>query len=156
MGAKCSLIPSLTVDRHSYMYAGYDSDGGVIEDIWILSLPAFRWFKATTKNAFSRFGHSCVVVGSQMVVVGGFREPLWQKSDHFENGIGVLDLNSLTWKDSFTADSASYEGPTAVRAWYRDRYVALCRFPHLRNSTDHASAVMTHVIGKTTKSRSSS
>ena len=42
------------------------------EDVWVLTIPAFRWFRlggATARRPLG--GHSCEIVGSSFVTVGG-------------------------------------------------------------------------------------
>jgi hypothetical protein len=58
-----------------------------------------------------------------MVVVGGNDNPVWNKEDPFPKGLGIFSLNTLEWKDSFEADSATYQGPSVVREWYDERLV---------------------------------
>lgn len=65
----------------------------------------------------------CVRVGSQMIVVGGNDNPVWNKEDPFKQGLGVLSLNTLEWKEGFEAHSTKYQGPRVVRDWYDERYV---------------------------------
>lgn len=52
---------------------GWDAFQGVCyDDMYILSVPGFHWFKAPTISGGPRAFHTCNVVGKrQMLVVGG-------------------------------------------------------------------------------------
>lgn len=91
-----------------------------MDDAWILSIPAFRWFQVDAKSD-PRYSHACARHGSQMIVVGGNDNPVWNKKDPFPQGLGIFSLNTLAWEDGFEAESAKYQGPKAVRDWYDAR-----------------------------------
>ncbi|KAH8169147.1 kelch motif domain-containing protein [Sarocladium implicatum] len=107
-----------------FMYGGSNNPSTV--NVWVLSLPAFRWFSIeldSDKDSSQRKGQTCVRVGSQMIVVGGIKGDTIQSSDEpdpFPQGLGVLDLNTGRWKSGFSANSPSYEGPRVIRDWYKD------------------------------------
>lgn len=95
-------------------------------DVWILSLPGFVWIQADTKQQAPRAYMSCVVAGRrQMITVGGV-EPrslqgkLMENPDTFNQGIGVLDLTSLEWKDEYDSSAAAYESSDVVKSWYNE------------------------------------
>ncbi|ETS81449.1 hypothetical protein PFICI_06451 [Pestalotiopsis fici W106-1] len=114
-----------------YMYGGIQKGGTdqvnkVFDDIWILSIPAFTWFKLNVTGT-QRSWHDCVIIGSQLVSVGGlgagvrFNESVqFNDRDEWRQGLGVLDLASMTWADGFNANSTAYESPQVVKDWYRD------------------------------------
>lgn len=108
------------------MYGG--STDPSTANVWVLSLPAFRWFSIkldSEKDSSQRKGHSCVRVGSQMIVVGGIKGDTLRSTpdepDLFPQGLGILDLNTGTWKSEFSAKSPSYEGPRVIRDWYKEQ-----------------------------------
>ena len=42
------------------------------DEIYILSLPSFQWFKVNYPSSSPRAGHSCITTGtSQMIIIGG-------------------------------------------------------------------------------------
>ena len=55
-----------------YISGGLTSDQG-LDDVYILSIPSFRWVRAYSGSGPPRQGHSCEIVqGKQMAVIGGF------------------------------------------------------------------------------------
>ncbi|KAG8158440.1 hypothetical protein KVR01_011562 [Diaporthe batatas] len=113
-----------------YMYGGNDerNDLGdrILSDLYILSLPGFVWFRANTTSP-ARSSHACIVANTQtgsrqMLVVGGTGtgnvSGRFTRPDVWAQGIGVLDLPSLSWKDRYDADAGPYEPPQAVADWY--------------------------------------
>ncbi|KAL2208096.1 hypothetical protein CC79DRAFT_1384561 [Sarocladium strictum] len=108
-----------------YVYGGYDDDTYSLNNIWVLSLPAFHWTKVG-KSRVPRGYHSCVVSGQrQMIVVGGingwsYHDWAWAEKDEFGNGIGVFDLTTLEWRDEYDPDLKAYDAPDVVKEWYAD------------------------------------
>lgn len=117
----------LTSKMISYMYGGLQWRVGeqnkVYNDIWILSIPAFTWFKLDVVGTL-RCWHECVIVGSQLISVGGSGIDPWQfrYRDEWRQGIGVLDLTTMTWADRYSPNSTAYQSPQMVKDWYRDKY----------------------------------
>ena len=69
-GSLADVLPS------SFMYGGFfkndESEQQIWDEIWILSIPAFRWFKVYEATDISRSGHTCHNVDSRyMMVIGG-------------------------------------------------------------------------------------
>ncbi|GAP92145.2 putative kelch repeat protein [Rosellinia necatrix] len=107
-----------------YLYGGYNPVNKVsFDDVWILSIPAFTWFRADTRASTQRQHHSCQVVGNQMISVGG--TPYFENvttPDEWSQGIGILNLTNLAWTNQYQAHT-TYEGPQTVREWYNEQYV---------------------------------
>ncbi|KAK8174173.1 hypothetical protein IWX90DRAFT_428951 [Phyllosticta citrichinensis] len=108
-----------------FLYGGWDASLQIAyDDIYILSLPAFRWFRISSETTGTpRSHHTCHTFASQMVVVGGVDFSLgipgdWKDPDPWDNGLGVFDLNDLEWKTSYNASAAAYETPQVVKDWY--------------------------------------
>jgi hypothetical protein len=101
-----------------------------LDAVYVLSLPAFNWQKASYTPRRSRAWHTCNLVGGrQMVVVGG-KQP-WLSDSHqvpdiWAQGIGIFDLSAMEWKDQYDAAAAPYVTPDVVKAWYNEhgRYPA--------------------------------
>ena len=111
----------------SFIYGGRDIKGETIDtlsDIHILSILAFQWFEIKTETQSThRTYHDCASAGnSQMIVVGGMDISRWETTDKWEQGLGIFDMNSLQWKDSYDADAGAYESPGIVRDWYANGY----------------------------------
>jgi hypothetical protein len=104
-----------------------DANRETLGDLWVLSLPAFRWFKADVE-VFPRANHACALAGDrQMISVGGlsFAHSRGYSEDYrdpWPNGIGVLDISSLQWQSHYTHDLSGYSTPEVVQAWYNTRY----------------------------------
>jgi hypothetical protein len=104
-------------------YKGSSLGNEVFEDVWVLSIPAFAWFKLDV-NGTKRGWNECVIVGSQLLSIGGIGKTLsFQERDEWRQGVGVLDLTTMTWADSFNPDSTAYDSPQVVKDWYRNQYV---------------------------------
>ena len=110
----CSVLASApdASSHNIYIYGGYNGIENQTfvpyDDVYILSLPSFKWVKAyngTTTHA--RLGHKCVkVYPDQMLSVGGFRV---DQSHCMEGGlITTFNLNNLTFQDAY--DPAQWSG----------------------------------------------
>jgi hypothetical protein len=95
-----------------------------LDAVYVLSLPAFNWQKASYTPRRSRAWHTCNLVGNrQMVVVGGKQPWLNDSSqipDIWTQGIGVFDLSAMEWEDQYDAAAAPYVTPDVVKAWYNE------------------------------------
>lgn len=110
-----------------YVYGGNDFrkpvDSRIKSDLYVLSLPGFVWFQANTTSP-PRSSHSCIVANNrQMIVVGGTGADYgpnlnYTTPDVWAQGLGVLDLPSLSWKHQYDADAGPYEPPQAIADWY--------------------------------------
>lgn len=121
--------------RHSFMYGGYGSKKitgnltsaqvsqlNAYDAVYVLSLPAFAWFKANYTAVQSRHKHTCEVFGRQMLSIGG-----WSTTDNnlghlstdrFLQGLGIFDLTAMQWSSSYDANAEPYQTPDVVKAWY--------------------------------------
>ncbi|GME60022.1 Kelch repeat protein [Neofusicoccum parvum] len=109
-----------------FVMGGWDAFQGVCyDDMYILSVPGFHWFKAPTISGGPRAFHTCNVVGKrQMLVVGGVNYNLgvpgdWKDPDPWSQGLGVFDMTNLSWSSSYDPAAAAYNSPDKVRAWYK-------------------------------------
>lgn len=113
-----------------FVYGGFSNTkiGGnqpVYDDIWILTIPGFQWFK-TSAVGTPRWAHDCALVGNrQMIVVGGVpktSDPWTTKpaADPLTQGIGILDLSLLSWSDQYNATAPAYDSPALVKKFYGD------------------------------------
>ncbi|KAI9159069.1 Kelch repeat-containing protein [Paramyrothecium foliicola] len=105
-----------------FVYGGRGRQGGgdvVHDDIWVLSLPAFRWFRIEV-DAPPRMTHVCAVAGQrQMIVSGGLSRPgLWRNADEWTNALAVFDLSDSRWISRYDPAAAEYQSPAIVKGWY--------------------------------------
>lgn len=106
-------------------------DGAKTAEVYVLSLPAFRWFKANGTSDSPRWGHTCLATNSnQMIMIGG-NNPIYSKrllggdngepQDPWEQGIAVFDMTALQFKDSYDSKADPYEPPGVVQEFYRSQ-----------------------------------
>ncbi|KAL8871456.1 MAG: hypothetical protein Q9174_002715 [Haloplaca sp. 1 TL-2023] len=137
-----------------FLYGGYDGNVGSkaipFDEIYILSLPAFQWFKVDYPPERPRNGHSCNSVGgSQIVTVGGadgnaevnagfvdgkkrslmalgptpddvHKSAFNSTPDPFAQGLGIFDMTTLKWADHYTANAPAYTQSDTVRNFYAE------------------------------------
>ena len=73
-----------------------------LDDMWILTIPAFKWIQVDQRDQpapRARSGHTCDIVGSQMVVIGGTIDD----DDCDSPGIFVFDASKLQWMPGYSA-----------------------------------------------------
>ena len=100
------------------------SQFNAFDEIYVLSLPAFAWFKADYTAVQSRQKHTCEVFGRQMLSIGGYATSDnnlgYLSTDRFSQGLGIFDLTAMQWSDSYDANAEPYKTPDVVKAWYRE------------------------------------
>ncbi|KAL9601371.1 MAG: hypothetical protein Q9219_002547 [cf. Caloplaca sp. 3 TL-2023] len=121
-----------------FVYGGDNGNLGpdavAYDEIFILSLPAFRWFKVDYPPAHPRNGHTCNAVGgSQIISIGGVdsnsrvhygdyysigQSTFNSSIDPFKQGLGIFDMTTLTWASKYTANAPPYEQSDLVRNFY--------------------------------------
>lgn len=110
-----------------------------MDEVYILSLPSFVWFKANYTSSDPREGHTCHVVGNrQMLSIGGLNPSAAShtaainETDPFWEGMKVFDLTAMQWTNYFNATAAPYLAPSVVAAYY----AAGSRYPSAWSSND--------------------
>ncbi|KAJ5973178.1 hypothetical protein N7481_010388 [Penicillium waksmanii] len=109
----CSVLASSSDDssHNIYIYGGYDGlkyNSNPSDDVYILSIPSFKWIKAYNgSSTHSRSGHRCVkVYPDQMLILGGQHVA---SSNCLEDGVIVnFNLNKLEFQDSY--DPTKWDG----------------------------------------------
>ncbi|KIW94417.1 uncharacterized protein Z519_04393 [Cladophialophora bantiana CBS 173.52] len=96
-------------------------------NVYVLSLPAFRWFQTPATTSTPRCSHTCSIIGNrQMISIGGCPPSTLNQFgadyDEWASGIGVLDLSELQWKDHYDAGAALYERAQLVQKYYNQIY----------------------------------
>jgi hypothetical protein len=118
----------------SFIFGGWDSRRGPVavdfDEVYILSLPAFRWFKAPYEARYGRHRQTCHVVGRRhLLSIGGLDAietrlhygNLFDTPDPFPQGLGLFDMTSLNWTTYYNASAAPYEQSALVAEFYRHR-----------------------------------
>ncbi|MCJ1468625.1 hypothetical protein MMC07_007254 [Pseudocyphellaria aurata] len=94
------------------------------DQIYVLSLPSFRWFRASNASAYSRSAHTCHISNNQMILIGGINPSYWDENDAtvpaepWRQAIGVIDLGSWRYKDSYQAKANAYKTPDFITEYY--------------------------------------
>jgi hypothetical protein len=118
----CSVLASAKdgSSHNIYIYGGYnglDYNANPSDDVYILSLPSFKWVKAYNgTKRHGRSGHRCIkVYPDQMLTVGGQHV---DPSQCLEGGVIVnFNLNSLSFQDNYDpAHWSEYKVPDLVMA----------------------------------------
>ncbi|KAL9610097.1 MAG: hypothetical protein Q9167_005176 [Letrouitia subvulpina] len=130
----------------SFMYGGQDNLGSggsltteqidankALDEVFVLSLPAFRWFKANYTAEKPRYRHTCQIVGKrQMLSIGGLdpREVDQDDttSDPFAQGLGIFDMSRMAWDDHYNAFAEPYTTPEVVKKWYMENPVSMMKW----------------------------
>lgn len=124
------------------MYGGYDPIRNIMyDDVWVISLPSFKWVKLDSGGPNPRFGHSCHAAGiSHMISIGGSLDAAMYgvetsgqvpanldtiKCDPVE-GVKIFDLSLGTWSTYSPGPLAPiYRVPAQVVAIIGGSYVFL-------------------------------
>lgn len=105
-----------------YMFGGSaaDFEYAALNDVWILSLPSFKWIKVTNtaddNNQIpeTRTSHSCHIIGNrQMAVIGGGRNIAAHKQCT-NSTLFIFDTSTLSWRANFNPDEEAYVVPKAI------------------------------------------
>ena len=92
--------------------------------VYVLSLPAFVWFKVNDTSADPRTQHTCNVAGDRQVISFGGFNPTVSYPDYFNDtdpwpqGLGIFDMTDLKWTNNYDAAATSYALPSVMRDWY--------------------------------------
>lgn len=121
-----------------FLYGGQNGNLGAeavpYDEIFILTLPAFRWLKVDYQPQNPRHGHTCEYVGgSQILSIGGVdsnalvhvgnygdidKSSFNSSVDPFAQGLGIFDMTTLKWADHYSANPPAYEQSELVRNYY--------------------------------------
>ena len=188
-GAMCTIV-SASPDNSSFqitMYGGWNPEavgGGVdYEDVWVLTVPSFRWIKIDTVNDFQanpslsvgRAHHRCVVHRGQMISVGGSLRfgTQGQVNETMCRGsyppLRVLDLGTVSWVKTFNTEGVyrvprvvsevigggAEGGATLTEPEGGWAYTELKSIMALRNAANNASAPATASSGTSSATSSS-
>ena len=122
-----------------------------LDQVYILSLPSFVWFKANYTSSDPRVDHTCNIAGNrQMLSIGGTNPTVAKQlfqTDTVWEGIKVFDLTTLEWTNYFNATAPPYLAPKAIA----DHYSAGSRYP----STWSSSTIENFFVKSASKSSTS-
>ena len=116
-----------------------------LDEVYVLSLPSFVWFKANYTSSDPRIFHTCNIVGNrQMLSIGGLNPSAanayaaGNDTDPFWEGVKVFDLTALQWTNYFNATAAPYVAPSTIAT----HYATSSRYPSTWSSKDLAGLFM--------------
>ncbi|TLD26879.1 hypothetical protein PspLS_05150 [Pyricularia sp. CBS 133598] len=109
-----------------FLFGGRASDplGNAGSDVYVLTVPGFHWIRAEGAYQDPRYSHACAVVGSggrQMLSIGGIYGPTasgYIARDTWTNGMMILDMTGMFWRDTYDPDAPAYQRPSNVSGWY--------------------------------------
>ncbi|RPA84992.1 hypothetical protein BJ508DRAFT_323179 [Ascobolus immersus RN42] len=97
-----------------FLYGGMDPSAqpGGYDEVYVLSIPAFRWKKVWEGAGKARLAMACTRVGREMLVLGGGKE---EQCEEREGERTVFDLTGLEWVENAMLDvDGVYEVNKAV------------------------------------------
>ncbi|KAL0466187.1 hypothetical protein QR685DRAFT_547812 [Neurospora intermedia] len=129
MGHCVAGVRSQAGTHEIFVYGG--ADAGFTEsydDLYVLSLPGFVWFRVDDRSNGVHSHGTCAVVGNrQLLVIGGQNEKdgwpaIWQSKDPLPLGLGIFDMTTMAWKSngSYDAETAEYRPAEVIEKWYND------------------------------------
>lgn len=105
------------------------------DQVYVLSLPSFQWFRASYTSVNPRVGHTCQATASgQMIIIGGV-DPTYSHRyvgeadasnfppDPWPQGVGVFDMTALKFKDSYQAKAGAYQTPDIIKNYHSIEFV---------------------------------
>jgi hypothetical protein len=95
-----------------------------LDEVYVLSLPSFVWFKADYPANLSREGHTCHLIGNRQMLTFGGADPTNPGNasltrDPFAQGIGIFDMTAMQWSSKYDAGAAAYKSPDVIAAYSR-------------------------------------
>lgn len=120
------------------VYAGWGGtlgdDSIPYDDLYVLSLPSFHWFRASYEALHPRHGLTCEHVGGgQVLAIGGVDttqqigsagdtlfKGCFQTVDEHAQGLRVFDLGTMAWADGYVRNQTVYDQSSAVRGYYEE------------------------------------
>jgi hypothetical protein len=114
----------------SFIHGGYNAlTLEIYDDIHVLTIPGFIWFKFPAPAPAARFSHTCELIGgSQVMTIGGLTNPQSKQNiyydftipDPYVQGIGIFDATAVVWKSQYDVDAPPYPSPKPVKYWYSE------------------------------------
>ncbi|KAL8945694.1 MAG: hypothetical protein Q9222_007803, partial [Ikaeria aurantiellina] len=116
-------------DRMSqiFLYGGFRGAGSnsqsqenteLGQSVYVLSLPSFTWHKFDYPQQTARALFTCSLRNRQVLAIGGLSPDIdldHEDKDPWPQGIGILDLNDMKWKDSYDSKAGPYETPKQIK-----------------------------------------
>jgi hypothetical protein len=119
-----------------FLYAGWDGNLGAraipFDEVFVFTLPGFNWVKASYPALNPRHGLTCHSIGGgQILTIGGVNttqngptdlyKDVFDTADQFTQGLGVFDLNTLSWKNSYSSKQTTYTPAQPIQVFYANK-----------------------------------
>jgi len=119
-----------------FLYAGWDGNLGKaaipFDEVFVLTLPGFNWVQASYPALHPRHALTCnALSGGQILTIGGLNttqngpgnlyQGVFNTPDQFTEGLAVFDLNTLSWKTSYSSKQTVYTPSQAVQVFYDNK-----------------------------------
>lgn len=110
----CVTVAS-TADGSSHsihIYGGRGPGNITYDDVFVLSLPTFTWVQVWFDGQSPRYGHTCHIIGDQMLTVGGLVKS--SACDWEDKGVAIFNATEVNWTSAYTPDAPAYVLPHSV------------------------------------------
>ncbi|KFA47531.1 hypothetical protein S40293_02131 [Stachybotrys chartarum IBT 40293] len=121
----CSVgVASTSGTFEIFVFGGSNSNERTeYSDLYVLSLPGFRWTRVSGLNTSARAEHVCAVVGKRQFISWGglnatYETSIYDSPDSFPQGIGIFDMTALEWRDEYNPSTEPYRLHLSIQAWY--------------------------------------
>ncbi|KAI1320640.1 hypothetical protein EDD11_000163 [Mortierella claussenii] len=96
----CSVM---TASQKVIIYGGYDGNAKTsLQDVWSLDMVTMTWSQIVTTNPTTpRHGHSCNIVGANMIVYGGVAVIPGKDQVGYVKDIQVYDVMASSWMNTY-------------------------------------------------------
>lgn len=135
------------------VYAGYGGDLGSramsLDELFVLSLPSFHWFKANYRASQPRHALTCEHLGGgQVLTIGGVDSSLYVQGSAYAGvyntrdpnaqGLALFDLSLMSFSSGgYVSNRTVYNLAPEVQSYYDNKWVPP-KLPRALNSSDMA------------------
>lgn len=120
------------------VYAGWDGNLGTTsipwDELFVLSLPSFHWFRADYQSVQPRHGLTCEHIGGgQVLTIGGvdttqvgpnrLYDGVFNTRDPHPQGLAIFDLSSLSFTEGYVSNRTVYNLAPDVQSYYNNKLV---------------------------------
>ncbi|KAJ2986566.1 hypothetical protein NUW58_g4964 [Xylaria curta] len=123
----CALGVSDTSHNSSFeifLFGGTNEDTQTaLGSIYALSLPGFTWTLVNNQPGRQRRHHVCVTTGNHLLSSFGgldFEDDFYGSKDPLPRSIGIFNMNTYSWEDSYDANAGPYLTNAGIKSWYEN------------------------------------
>lgn len=125
------------------VYAGYGGDLGSramsLDELFVLSLPSFHWFKANYRASQPRHALTCEHIGGgQVLTIGGVDSSLYVQGSAYDGVFNTRDPNAQGLAIfGYVSNRTVYNQAPEVQSYYNNKSVPR-KLPQAATSSDKA------------------